>query len=379
MLNERLHAALTRLFGEVGITNEGQEADIIPAPGQACQWTVPSGGQAGARGEQYHVDCPFCGDRRKRLYISYLSLASPVVRGVQLAKGPLRAFCQNEHCLADRANKDRLRGMLEAALEGQDASAFGQVGAAGQSGDDESASSYSQEITVDGIRTWVPGYEPIGQGTAPEVLTYLASRRITMAEVQWMRIGAGPIVTPSGRTLKGGCPWVMFPVIQNGVLRGLQARCLPCYMDEGDKMKYWFHPSCRKASVLYNVDAAREIGACVISEGVFDVASIGKAGVCCFGHTPSPLQKTLIAGAVDCVIWLPDMDGGNAQCNPLKTAEDTAAKWNSQGAFLHGAHVVRLSGKDAGEMTRQQVWDEILAQVPEATASYLVSSVLPKL
>ena len=96
MLNQRLYNALQQAFGEVLIANEDQMPDIEPDPVGYHGWRIRADSGQG-RGEQYHVNCPFCNDRRHRLYISSLSFASLQVRGERLPQAPLMAYCQNQH------------------------------------------------------------------------------------------------------------------------------------------------------------------------------------------------------------------------------------------------------------------------------------------
>jgi hypothetical protein len=74
------------------------------------------------------------------------------------------------------------------------------------------------------------------------------------------------------------------------------------------------------------------------------------------------------------VIWLPDTD-----LNCVKEAKVYADRLNLSGTFPLGAHVVTLPAKDAGEMTRAEIWKTILTQVPQTMAEYLYKSVVPKL
>ena len=46
-------------------------------------------------------------------------------------------------------------------------------------------------------------------------------------------------------------------------------------------------------------------------------------------------------------------------------------QWNDQGVFPMGAHVVLLPKKDAGEMTRAEVWAAIVGQVPRSLQDYI--------
>lgn len=82
VLNPVLYQRLVELFGSVKVANAGQSA-------------TPFSG-----GEQYRVCCPYCNDKRHRLYISHL-YATSEHRGL--------AYCHNEtHCLDRPDNRDDL-------------------------------------------------------------------------------------------------------------------------------------------------------------------------------------------------------------------------------------------------------------------------------
>ena len=375
MLNDKLYACLQALFGDVIVINEGQQADITADPRRIGKWDIADKSD---HGEQYAVNCPFCpgGDTNHHLYISYLSFAVPVIDGIKMQMGKLRAQCFRNGCLKNSDNRNSLRrriGLKMAAIS-ETGEAWSSIASGVDTSEPENKLDVSPELTIEGIRTWVPDYQPVGVGTPVEILEYLDSRRITWDDVQWLYIGWGPVQSPvSKRYLNGGNPWIIFPIINNGKLVGVQARCLPKYLTE-DGIKYWTHPGCRKRTVLFNLDHARDTGVAVVCEGVFDVAAVGKPGVCMFGHTPSKVQLTMLSTFRQGIIWLPDTD---LDC--VKEARVYADRLNLSGAFPLGAHVVVLPAKDAGEMTRADIWKCILNQVPQATAEYLFANVVPKL
>lgn len=371
MINNQLYAALKAAFGEVLVANEGEMPSVIPDRFSYPGWRIASSSE-GTRGEQYHVNCPFCGDKRHRLYVSCLSYTSLKVNGDTLPPGPLMAYCQNENCMSSYKNREAFSGMLFDSMSSPKALSLSQ---AEEPVRDEVK--YSSKPTLEGIRTWVPSYAPVDKNAPPAVLEYLQERRLSADDVNWLKIGWGPIQTRNG-VLLDGCPWIIFPIIQNSQLVGVQARCLPKYMPKDFKMKYWFHPASRKGGAVFNLDVARSFGVGVLCEGVFDVASIGKPGICCFGHTPSIVQKRLVATVGDLLIWLPDTDK-NPQCDPVDIARRVSQQWNDAGAFRLGVHVVLLPEKDAGSLTRLQVWQEIMKQVPYNVGGYLMKNVVERL
>lgn len=378
MLNKLLYGALERLFKHVEIVNEDVHAYIEPDKSGSGQWTMPQGED---RGEQYKVDCPYCGDHRGHLYISYLSYAVPVINGNVMRMGPLMSHCFRRDCMSDPDNKRHLEGRIGLAMtlvgDGMQSSFPIDMSDVGQQ-EDGTEFNLSSSVTLDGLRTWIPDWQPVDGNTDQAIVDYLCERRVTKADVDWLGIGWGPVKSPrSGNYLTGGKPWVLFPIVNNGKLCGVQARCPPAYMTD-ESFKYWFHPGCRKRTLLLNLDAARSCGVGVLCEGAFDVLSIGKPGLCCFGHTPSVFQRRVLSCFDHGIIWLPDTDT-RADLDCISIARTQAAQWNEAGLFDKGAHVVTLPAKDAGDMTRQEVWTEIIKQVSQPMREYLFERVIPKL
>jgi len=373
MLNQSLYNALTRLFGQVRVANEGAHSRIIPDPSGNGDWHADKDGESG---EEYIVRCPFCKDRSGHLYISHLSYASPKVAGMVLRVSPLLAHCFRRNCIADQANREALEGRIGLAMQ-EECQVTPEINMDAPDETDFKLN-LSNELSLEGLRTWIPDWQLIDENTDPVILQYLEERRITQDDINWLQIGWGPIKSArSGVYLNMGRPWVLFPVTRNGQLAGVQARCPTQYLDD-QGIKYYFHPACRKKTVVFNLDVARQIGIGVLCEGVFDVASIGKPGVCVFGHTPSITQKRLLAANLQGVIWLPDTDVTTTLDAPA-IARSQIAEWNAAGVFPKGAHLVLLPEKDAGSMTRQQVWETILQQVPPTMQEYILKEVVPKL
>ena len=120
------------------------------------------------------------------------------------------------------------------------------------------------------------------------------------------------------------------------------------------------------------------VGVAVVCEGVFDVFNVGAPGVCCFGHTPSVTQQAILGTLDKGLIWLPDNEN-RPDLDTTAEASKLAAVFNSDGRFPLGAHVVKLPAKDAGEMTRQDIWATILSSADAPMAAYIEKNILPNL
>lgn len=371
MLNQPLYDALVKIFHKVDVVNEGVHADITVHPGGTGEWSVARENESG---EEYRVNCPFCKDTKGHLYISHLSYAAPIVGGMQLRTCHLLAHCFRRECLKEAANRDVLAGWIGLAMVGSESTPL----IIEDKQDDLPAYNVSNDLTMEGLRTWIPDWRVIDEDTDPNVLAYLEERRISEDDIKWLNIGWGPIRSPrTGEYINRGLPWVLFPITRNGRLAGVQARAPECYLSETG-IKYYFHPACRKKTVVFNLDVARQLGIGVLCEGVFDVASVGKPGICIFGHTPSIAQKRLIAANLQGLIWIPDTDVSPV-LDAIAIARKQIEDWNSAGVFIKGAHLVRLPEKDAGSMTRQAVWESIVQQVPSEMQDYLLEKIIPKI
>lgn len=377
-LNEGLYRALEAVFGEVLIENSGEQAELELHNGR---WYMSDGGR---RGEQYRVNCPFCSDSDHHLYMSYLTMSTPASGGQTGMPMGLIGLCFRRDCLSRRRNRERLERMIhvgfatagiEPGLLDVDAS----PGFADDPDDPEDVRpDLSCDASLEGIRSWSPGYSPINDASPEDILRYVFhDRSLYPRDVREMSIGWGTVYSPkSGLPLPGGHRWIQFPIIQDGKLQGLQARCVG--RPEGNMGKYWFHPGTNKRGLLYNLDRARKIGCLVLCEGVIDALHVGAAGVCCFGHTPSLLQRRLLARYAECLILLPDTDV-HEDLDTIARAKALAADYNMGAAFQRGAHVVVLPEKDAGDMARQDIWECILSQLDEPIQDYILNRVLDRL
>ena len=98
VLNPWLYNRLTELFGEVKLANAGK-----PFEGREQIVNGKKRIEAVEHGEQYRVNCPFCGDKRFRLSINH-----------RYADYRWLANCFNDACLKDKQN----RGILQIRILG---------------------------------------------------------------------------------------------------------------------------------------------------------------------------------------------------------------------------------------------------------------------
>ena len=125
----------------------------------------------------------------------------------------------------------------------------------------------------------------------------------------------------------------------------------------------------RKSTVVYNLDRARQFGVGVVCEGVFDVFKVGGPGVCIFGKNLSTAQRNLLNTIGKGLILLPDTDK-HKDFDTVADAQKMASEWNARNVFQYGVHVVVLPEKDAGAMSRGDVWTNIMAQLPQDSSMF---------
>ena len=379
MLNPKLYNALRSVFGSVEIAKEGEQAAV------ALDNDVmhPTAWHKIGGGEEYRVNCPYCRnasgkpDTDHHLYINYMSYARPELDGKLFSVGRLYANCFRGSCLIEPANRNDLAMRILNGIACADGEAS-VVQAAGSV--DEMSTPYktSSDPSLEGIRTWMGSYTPCIDSMDPDIREYLEGRGITLDICRQFGIGWGAITTPrTGRLFTGGAPWVIVPIVVGGQLKGIQARCPDKFLSP-DGIKYWTHPSMRKSTIVYNIDNAQDIGLAVVCEGVFDVFKVGRPGVCLFGHKPSRSQLTQLSGISEALVWLPDTDP-HKDFDTVAEAQKFVDEMNAAGLFNKGAAVVKLSAKDAGEMSRQQIWTEIVCSVPDKLRKFLFDRVLENL
>lgn len=293
LLNPVLFDRLKAIFGGVSIIKQGIPAAIkfeytpIIGQQQEVRWWVPEDAE---KGEQYAVRCPFCKDKGRHLYIShtsYLVPNNPRVSGI-IKPGPLRANCFHG-CFYNRP--DRLKQLADKISDIKAAAIVYPTEV------QDDGPNYSSELSLAGIRSWCHSYDTLD--SAPEkVLKYINQRGYTVEYLKSFNIGWGPVkASSSDMWLNNADPFLIIPIVQNGNLRGFQARAIGTKeeLEMQGKLRWYIHPGMRKTSVLFNADMASTFPVCVLTEGVFGVLRIGPCGIATFGHTPSAYQQKLMA------------------------------------------------------------------------------------
>lgn len=370
VLNPALYSRLLTLYnGDVGIVNQGEQAalDYMFPPTISgsikVTWKLRTG--QGEAGENYTVNCPYCKDNHKHMYISYLSFSAPDIPGYVVEKAGLIVNCFHG-CFNNRP--DRREHIAKLILGSGTQEFILQQVKATTSGNEEAL---SNQISLAGIRTWAQDYQSLDTAP-PEVVRYITEeRRYTIPYLMQHNIGWGRLLSnKTGAWLNRGGLFLIIPIIQNGTLRGIQGRAIGSkdQVEGAHQLRYYFHPACKKSAQLGNIDQAVKFRFCCGGEGFFDALRFGGPGVCFFGPYPSKYQEKLLLSrwGSGAFIWCPDTNVSKKPSgeimDPVAIAQGYIDKWNSMRAFAHGAHLVRVSAKDPDEMTTENLWKEIQEQ-----------------
>jgi hypothetical protein len=254
-----LYHRLEEVFGEVKIANHGEESVLSYAPelliGVRPLFSQQRPKQDDIRlhhrgGEWYRISCPYCGDSRHRLYISY-----------RFGEEPHAVKCWNEtDCMKSSINRLELRRIL-----------FGSAGPVTQ--------------------TILPGHKPEPgpkKFKEPGVITLLGDLPVNHPVRQYVQqrgfdpveigrlYGAGhcsSVHDDKHRPLEGR---LYVPIWQDGKLAGWLGR-YPAELDWKNvtTSKYYNCPNMVSGNVLYNYDWASQFEDVVVVEGVTDAWSFG--------------------------------------------------------------------------------------------------------
>ena len=358
-LNENLYKALSAVFADTPrIVNEGESAQVdYPPPILSIvdSAVTPIAASRIHGGEQYCVCCPFCGDRRYRLYFSYLWAAKILLGSTAYRCTDSLVRCFNEECQRVPANKNLLRSQLGAILADDNRLQSISVVAAEPEVDRGLANQVPmppnlKDIMDPVVPEYVRRYWLTVRGYSPEVLRHY--------QVKFAYLD---------RPLKAGAPMcqqmvTVIPVIQNGEYWFHQLRLIPINGDpargyETDQLgmelpKYIIPHGSRKNWALYNIDNAVFSSTVYLVEGVSDVWRIGDSAVARFGKTLSRAQIVTLKEKLfgKRLVIVPDMDDPQAYDEALR--QQTIL--SSSGVFSEVLLSTLDPGKDPGDLRGNQ-------------------------
>jgi len=341
MLNVSLYNRLKQAFGSVDIVNENQPIQIEDRVGleRTKRWKVASG-------EQYRVDCPFCGDTRGRLYLSYAwGMDSQV--GFPSSK---LVVCHNEHCEADDINN--MPGFLQRKL-----SAYFSDAKHGRVQVPKPIRSAPGSVKVKKLEFPKPEWTiPINQlGRAQiSVKRYFQDERKNNLDVLYNSYGVVYAyeypVNDMGKDYSWLAGRVFIPVFNNGSLIGWQARISD--NTTFTKQKYYNCPGWQKSSSIYNLDNARKNRLGLLVEGVTDVWRVGAGAFSTYGKSLSTVQEDIITSNWESVGVLYDPDTDND-----KTKSAMKAIMRLRNKVKNVFRINLPDGRDPADCSYGNVWD----------------------
>lgn len=276
------------IFGEVKIANPGQNM-IIVRNDDSSDCNIIS------RGEAYRVNCPFCNDRRGRLWINHCwGYRDPITGKSNL----WLSICYNENCLNDPINRQSLYSMVFDDFGPEDDKDF----IVNYSDKDNSQLELNnlKEVSLPG--TVIPLDELSDSHPAVQ---YLTERNFDVKILS--KIFSVGFCLKSDENYFFANNRIIIPIYMNNVLVGWQARLIGDNKYKGCP-KYLTMPGFRKSQVLYNFDIAKNYPFVVVTEGVSDVWRFGPEAVAVFGHDISPQQRHLLLNNWKKIILLFDGD-----------------------------------------------------------------------
>jgi hypothetical protein len=340
MRNKLLYDKLQARFGQVLTANEGAE------------------------GEEYRVCCPFCADKKNRLYINCKWGIYDPVSG---SKNAHLVHCYNEDCVqpdADDAatyNKrcENRNELMETVYHGLNAVA--------------ELSPPSAAPAVTGALEW-PG----------KVIRFdrLAAKKPDHYAVQYMKKrGFDPVqlggeygfvfcdkVTDNRYAMALGT--ILMPIYKDGELYSWISRFAGDEIDgvplaDTKIKKYYNCPGRPLSAVGYNLDRVMQYSTIVIAEGILDCIKTGPFATCLFTKSlPLSLKKMIVRGLMKyggdatAVIMLdPEQDAKEKARGVPHHIERAAAAFEEY--IPNVLRVYLPGGKDPGSMTHEAVMREI--------------------
>jgi hypothetical protein len=286
-LNLQLFHQLERLFGNVIVANIGEpmKADYERAFDGRVKMRVVS------PGEYYRISCPYCADRRHRLYVNHrwgLIDSKTKTRNRWLAK------CFNENCLANEENRD---------------SFFERLGLAALLHPNSRPPCPAPPVST----ATVP-ILPVGLPSDFARLDALPDDHPAVEYVRNRRFGPEKIASiwgvgfsqEVGRSTQGRLVIPVY-VVDDGQRRlvGWQARVI----DNSVSSKYLTATGMKKSRVLYGMHRLPDTGPIIVCEGPLDVWRFGRGAVALFGKTASVPQVDLLLEHGAGRPWIVALDG----------------------------------------------------------------------
>ena len=291
-------------------------------------------------GEYYRVNCPFCKDTRKRLWINhkygqYDNYGHPMT---------FLATCYNDECLSVASNRSSLFNAIYGLQNGRKKlPPFPLADVPWDSAASATARLPGECIPLTRLAQVSPNH--------PAVQYMLGKRRYTHALLDKFNISLCTRPLPEFEYVADR---IIFPVYMRDQLVGWQAR----YIDTANwkvTPKYYSMKGMKKQQFLYNFDNAKDSPFVVVVEGPTDCRPLYDCGVGLFGKSISRKQYDLLlqTWAGKPIIMLLDADALEESTSVIKDMQ------------RNGVCVVQgqlPAGTDPGDYDRSAVMNLVYAQ-----------------
>ena len=330
-LCKELYSMLESKFGKIKVSNEGHS---LQARTRKIGYEVKT--EILYPGEYYCVNCPFCNDRRQRLWINH-----------RFAEYRWLAVCYNEtRCMDGPFGKENRKELYRLVFHTDSPIILPVL-----QGVETDPSKPLSEISLPGD---VLFFDELPEDHISRL--YLNSRGYDPMELQRF-YGMGYCTKVFDNAHYPLVSRIFIPVIMNGMLVGWQGR----FVGDPDwkvsrVQKYFNLRGMSKKDMLYNFDVAKSKDMVVLVEGAADVWRVGPKAVALMGSDMADQQCHLIrqtwAGKPIAVF----MDADAAH----KSAEIASKLFPFVG---NKVFPVIPEGKDPGSLTTEECWSAINSEM----------------
>lgn len=364
MRNQKLYDAMCVVFKEKPKVINNGEAAILSLPPPIVSFVpciTPLSTSHISGGEQYAVNCPFCGDTRHRLYVSHMwNQIIETSNHVKYHCSKHLIRCFNEDCQRKEENFNQLCERLIHVMKNPQVIRLADV------------QTVELQTNLTTIKNQVPYPEQAMSLRDPRVphhvLQYLENRGFDIDYVASWGVQVAWIPYPiQGEEIPMKYPILIVPVYQYGHYWFWQGRLVPVDGTEHGDLerratgefysKYYIPRGAKKNWALYNLDNAEKFSEVAIVEGVTDVWRIGDNAVATFGKQLSPAQKKTLRDRFrgKRLVFVPDMNDPQT----VAIAEAQRIELLSSGSFSAVEISCIESGKDPGSLRipQGQIWN----------------------